>query len=117
VNGNPLGTAMSTRRVAMIAAISALAGLVVGAVSASWYWFDSNGQFMTSNLVLGTQADILAKVSVLEHMRAGRFEHATKLLETLLDGDLIGAGALARQGRVIERGGCTVRARRHKVID
>ena len=39
-----------------------------------------------------------SKVSVLERLRAGRSEDATKLLETLLDGDLIGAGALARDG-------------------
>jgi hypothetical protein len=90
---------MSTRGVAMIAAISALVGLVVGGLGASWYWLDSNAQFMTSGLVLRTQADIITKVSVLEHIRAGRPEDATKLLETLLDGDLIAAGALARDGR------------------
>lgn len=89
---------MSTRRAAMIAAISALAGLVVGVFAASWYWLDFNGQFMTSGLVVRTQADILTKVSVLELMRAGRPEDAIKLQEALLDGDLIGAGALVRDG-------------------
>ena len=73
--------------------------LVVGGLGASWYWLDSNAQFMTSGLVLRTQADIITKVSVLEQIRAGRPEDATKLLETLLDGDLIAAGALARDGR------------------
>ena len=89
---------MTTRRFAMIAAISALGGLVGGAFGASWYWQNFYTQFMTSNLVLRTQADIITRVSVLEHIRAGRPENATKLLETLVDGDLIGAGALARDG-------------------
>ena len=89
---------MSTRRVATIAVVSSLAGLVVGACGASWYWLGFNGKFMASSLVLRTQADIIAKVSVLEHMRAGRTEEAAKLQEILLDGDLVIAGALARDG-------------------
>jgi|SRR6267142_2405118 len=89
---------MSTRRIAAIAAISALVGLVVGAFAASRYWLDFNAQFMTSGLVLKTQADLVTRVFVLEHLRASRSEDATKLLEALLDGDLISAGALARDG-------------------
>ena len=89
---------MSKRRVILIACISAFVGIVVGAVCASQYWLNFNTGFMTSGLVLRTQADIIAKVAVLEHIRAGRLEEGTVLLETLLDGDLIGAGALARDG-------------------
>jgi hypothetical protein len=87
---------MSTCRVTIIAALSALAGVAIGAFGASWYWTDFYARFMTYGLVARTEADIVSRVSVLEHMRAGRTEHATNLLEVLLDGDLIGAGALAR---------------------
>jgi hypothetical protein len=89
---------MSTRRIAAIAAISALVGLVVGAFAASRYWLDFNAQFMTSGLVMRTQADLVTRVLVLRQIRAGRSGDATKLLEVLLDGDLISAGALARDG-------------------
>jgi hypothetical protein len=89
---------MSTRRIATIAVISALLGLVVGAFAAYQYLLDFNAQFMSSGLVLKTQADLVTRVSVLEHLRAGRSEDAAKLLEALLDGDLISAGALARDG-------------------
>ena len=93
-----MGTTMSTRRMAIIAAVSALAGLVVGACGASWYLIGFNAQFMESNLALRTGSDIVSKVSVLEHLRAGRTEHAASLLEALLDGDLMTAGALAGVG-------------------
>jgi len=93
-----LGTAMSKRATVLIAATSGVLGVILGLAGASWYWLNFNTGFMTSGLVLRTQADLIAKESVLERLRAGRPEDATKLLETFLDGDLIGAGALARDG-------------------
>ena len=89
---------MTKRRVALIVGISALVGLVVGAAAASWFWVGFNAQFMNSGLALRTQADVIEKVIVLEHIRAHRPADASKLLETLLDGDLITAEALARDG-------------------
>jgi len=50
-------------------------------------------------MMLQTQTDIVTKVAVLEHLRSGQIEIGTKLLESLLDGDLLAAGALARSGR------------------
>jgi hypothetical protein len=85
---------MKKRWVALIAVLS----LVLGAGCASWYWLNFNAQFNNHGFVVRTQADIVTKVAVLEHLRAGRVSDATNLLETLLDGDLIGAGALARDG-------------------
>jgi hypothetical protein len=85
---------MKKRWVVLIAVLS----LVLGAGSASWYWLNFNAQFNNYWFVVRTQADIVTKVAVLEHIRAGRISDATNLLEILLDGDLIGAGALARDG-------------------
>jgi hypothetical protein len=79
-------------------ALIALVSLVVGIAGASWFWMNFNAQFTNHGLVVRTEADIVTKVAVLEHIRAGRIADATNLLETLLDGDLIGAGALARDG-------------------
>lgn len=85
---------MKKRWVALIAILS----LAVGVGAASWYWLNFNSQFNSYALIVRTQADIVTKVTVLEHIRAGRISDATRLLETLLDGDLIGADALARDG-------------------
>lgn len=80
--------------VLLIAALS----LVVGASGASWYWLNFNAQLNNQGFVLRTQAAIVTKVAVLEHLRAGRIPDATTLLESLLDGDLVSASALARGG-------------------
>ena len=85
---------MKKRWVALIA----FASLTLGGAGASWFWLNFNAQFMKAGLVTRTEADIVTKVAVLEHLRAGRITNATNLLETLLDSDLIGAGALVRDG-------------------
>ena len=89
---------LNARRVTVITAISAVSGLLLGIFAASWYWLDFSANFTTSSLLLRTQADLITRISVLEHLRAGHAGNATRLLESLLDGDLIGAGALARDG-------------------
>jgi hypothetical protein len=76
----------------------ALVSLVIGVAGASWFWLNFNAQFTNYGFVARTEADIVTKVAVLERIRAGKVAEATHLLETLLDGDLIGAGALAREG-------------------
>ena len=85
---------MKKRWIALIAFVS----LALGGAGASWFWLNFNAQFIMAGLVTRTQADIVTKVSVLERLRAGRVADATRLQEMLLDGDLIGAGALARTG-------------------
>lgn len=85
---------MKKRWIVLIAILSC----VVGAGGASWYWLNFNAQFNNYGLVVRTQADIVTKVAVLEYIHAGRVSDATHLLETLLDGDLISASALMRDG-------------------
>ncbi len=82
----------------VVAAIAAFAGLVVGALGASWFWVDFNARFNSYYLVKATEAAIVVKVGVLEQFRAGRPEDAIKALEIWLDGDLAGVPALARVG-------------------
>jgi hypothetical protein len=87
----------------VVIGVVAVAGFLVGVACASWYWLDFNAAFMTSGLVTRTQADIVTKVHVLEHLRSGRTEEAERNLEILLDGDLIGAAALAREGHTFSQ--------------
>ena len=90
---------MTTRRTILISILTGLFGLVIGVAGASQYWIDFYSRFNIANMMLQTQTDIVTKVAVLEHLRSGQIEIGTKLLESLLDGDLLAAGALARSGR------------------
>lgn len=80
------------------AVLIALVSLVVGVAGASWFWLNFNAQFTNHGLAARTEADIVTKVAVMEHIRGGRIKDATNLLEILLDGDFITAGALAKNG-------------------
>jgi len=80
------------------AALIALVSLVVGVAGASWFWLNFNAQFTNHGLAARTEADIVTKVAVLEHIRGGRIKDATNILETLIDGDLMTAGAIAQDG-------------------
>ncbi len=93
-----MGVVRSWESGVLIAAIAAFAGLVVGVLVASWYWVDFNARFDTYRLATRTQADIVARVAALERLRAGRAEDATRVLETLLDADLLEARVLAGAG-------------------
>lgn len=76
----------------------ALASLSIGVAAASWFWIHFNAQFMSHGTRLKIEADLVTRVAVLEHLRSGRVAEATRLLEILLDGDLIAAMAFARDG-------------------
>ncbi|QNM95437.1 hypothetical protein [Chitinimonas koreensis] len=80
-------------------ALSVLASLVLGAASASWFWLDFGTQFREPGVRLRAEADIVMKIAVLHQLRAGRAGDATYLLEKQLDGDLLYAATLARDGQ------------------
>ena len=65
---------------------------------ASWYWLGFNARFNNYALFVRTQANLVTLEAVLARMRAGKSEEATRMMETLLDGDLITAGVLLRDG-------------------
>ena len=75
-----------------------LVSLIAGAGAASWYLLWFNGEFLKFGFASRTNAEIVTKVAVLELLRAGRNADATNLLEVLLDGDLIGASVVVRDG-------------------
>lgn len=81
-------------------AVVAFAFLLIGVGAASWFWLEFGRQFANHSLIVSREADIVTKVAILEHLRAGRAREASALLETLLDGDLIYVGVLSRQGAV-----------------
>ncbi|GAA6143195.1 hypothetical protein NBRC116584_30130 [Hydrogenophaga sp. 5NK40-0174] len=88
------GVTMKKRWVSLIA----VGSLALGVGGATWFWNHFYSQFIHFSFVTRTEADIITRVAVLEHIRAGQIADATALLESQLDGDLIGAGALARDG-------------------
>jgi hypothetical protein len=89
---------MSRRRVVLIASFSCLVGIAAGAVGASWYWERFYSEFIKYALAQRTQADIVTRVYVFQHIRAAEVQDATSNLENVLDSDFIAAAALARDG-------------------
>ena len=79
-------------------ALAAIALVCVGVAVSSWFWAHFYGELMAISYRTRTEADLVSKVAVLEHLRSGRITEATQLLETLLDSDLVSAAALARDG-------------------
>jgi len=79
-------------------ALIILLSVAAGAGGASCYFLNFNARFDEHALVTNTEAGIVTKIAILEHIRAGNIIEATKLLETSLDGDLISAGAFTHNG-------------------
>ena len=92
---------MINRRIVLLTAVAGAIGIVVGAAVGSWFWLSFNAAFMSAGLLTRYEADIVTKVAVLENLRAGRPEDATRLLETLLDADLMGAATFVQEGKKI----------------
>jgi|GEM_PF-3716640 len=60
-------------------------------------------EFMSTNRAQQIQTDIVTKAAVLNHLRAGQTDSAAKLLEGLLDGDILAAGYLVRDGHTLNK--------------
>ncbi len=91
-------TAMIKRHVMIIISVSSIIGIITGMATASAYWLQFGDVFAKMAAAARTEAAILNKVALLEHLRSGRVKDATTQLESQLDSDLIGAGSLARNG-------------------
>ncbi len=89
---------MTRHGVLLIMSVSGIVGVITGMVCASAYWLEFGDRFARVAAVAKTEAAIVAKVALLEHLRAGHYKDATMQLEDQLDTDLVGAGSLARNG-------------------
>ena len=103
---------MINRRMVLLVAVAGAIGVVAGAALGSWFWLSFNAAFMSAGLLTRYEADIVTRVAVLENLRAGRSEDAIRLLETLLDADLMGAATFVQDGTKISAN--TRRAAEHE---
>ncbi len=71
---------------------------MMGMLGTSWIWLQSNAGFARLGAVAKTETGIETKVALLEQLRSGRYNDATRQLEVLLDADLVGAASFARDG-------------------
>lgn len=109
---------MSTKyKVAISIVISLAVGFGVGAWLASRYWLDFNARFILSGEVARTEGNITTRIALIDDLRSGKSKDAKNLLEQLLDGDLMTAAALVKDGHklspdVLEAVAAEVRARK-----
>lgn len=89
---------MIKREVLTVASISGILGIMMGMLGTSWIWLQSNAGFARLGAVAKTETGIETKVALLEQIRSGRYNDATRQLEVLLDADLVGAAEFARDG-------------------
>ena len=103
-------------RTVAIAAMSGIAGLIIGAVAAAWF----TSFFFGHGMITGSLATLVVEGAALEKMHAGDIDGASLILDRSLDGELIiiryaiddgfelpskGASAIARIKRVRESTG------------
>jgi hypothetical protein len=89
---------MIKRHAMVIASVSGIFGLMMGVLGTEWGWLQSTAEVAKLGAVAKTEGGIVAKVELLQRIRAARYDDATRLLEVWLDNDLAGAGELARDG-------------------
>jgi hypothetical protein len=99
---------MIKNRILLTASVSVIFGIMIGVLGTAWVWMQTTTEFAKVGALAKTEADIITKVDLLEHLRSGQYNDATKQLEALLDMDLIGAAEFAREG--IEFGSDTLKA-------
>ena len=67
---------------------------MVGAITSAYYLYDEK----SASLVLNHHADIAMNVGVLNEIKRGDIDKARKLLEILLDGEIIGLTGFVDNG-------------------
>jgi hypothetical protein len=83
--------------------VCCLASLIVGVGCATWFWQNFYTMFIAAGFEASTTAGIVTKVAVLERLRAGHNVDAVELLETQLDGDILSAGELLKEGHALSK--------------
>lgn len=92
---------MIKSEVQLAAGFSAIFGIMMGVLGTAMVWMQTTSNFSRIGTSARTEADIVTKVELLEHLRSGRYDDATRQLEALLDKDLTGAAESARIGNVL----------------
>ena len=100
---------MTTKsQVQLTASISVIFGIMMGVLGTAMVWMQTTSDFTRTGAAAKAEANIVTKVELLEHLRSGRYQDATKQLEAMLDKDLTRAAESARDG--IELSSDTLRA-------
>ncbi|HEY5994844.1 MAG TPA: hypothetical protein VIU46_09645 [Gallionellaceae bacterium] len=89
---------MIKRQVILIISFSGIFGIILGVLGVSLVWLQTNATFPKADSVARTEASIVKNIALLEHLRSGRYQDATRQVEAWLDNDLVGAGEYVRAG-------------------
>lgn len=82
----------------LLASISVIFGIMLGVLGTAWVLMQTTAEFARNGALANTEAGIVTKEVLLEHLRSGRYKDATRQIETSLDNDLAGAMVFARDG-------------------
>ena len=98
--GNPVLITLTRLKSPMVllASISVIFGIMMGVLGTAWVLMQTTAEFARNGAVANTEAGIVTKEVLLEHLRSGRYKDATRQIETSLDNDLAGAMIFARDG-------------------
>jgi len=99
---------MIKSHVQLTASVSVIFGIMMGVIGTAMVMMQTTFDFNKAGAAARTENNIVTKVELLEQLRSGRYNQATKQLEALLDKDLTGAVESARGG--IELTSDTLRA-------
>jgi hypothetical protein len=81
---------MTTRtRIILTALTALLVGAVVGGIASGYVVSKFTTVFFVDGWMLGKAVEVQTKVAVLQNIRDSQTEKATKLLETMLDADIM----------------------------
>ena len=81
---------MKKRWVALVACLSLMAGIIIGAYFGVRFWRRMDATFLETRLM----ADAKMRLAVLEAIKNSKQENAVLLLESLLDGDVLAIDAI-----------------------
>ncbi len=89
---------MIKRQVLLTASLSVILGIMMGILGTAWVWIQTDTAFAQSGATARIESNIVSKVALLEHLRAGRYADAAGQIEAALDKDLMHAADSVREG-------------------
>ena len=98
---------MPKHRSLMIAGVSGLAGLIIGAIAAAWF----SSSFFGYGMTTGALANVVVEGAALEKLHAGDIDGARRILDVHLDGELLTIGYAIDDGFKLPPNGASAIAR------